>query len=88
MRDDPPEDITYHRYYCYPLSLQNKHHETNGYAGFNIYDQKLADEFNEKTGLVETFQGYGMLDKGNFDYKLTCLKREEWEFFLDLYYLP
>ena len=88
VRDDPPKSLTYHRYLCYPVGLQDKYFETNGYAGFNIYDQKLANKFIQGTGLVETFQGYGTLDKDHFEYKLTALNRDNWEFFLDLYYLP
>ena len=88
VRDNPPESLTYCRYFCYPVGLQDKYLETNGYADFNIDDQKLADEFIQRTGLVEMFQGYGTLDEDHFEYKLTTLDREDWEFFLNLYYLP
>ncbi len=36
VRDDPPEDLTYQRYLCYPLKHQFQHRDTEGYAGFNI----------------------------------------------------
>ncbi len=45
------------------------------------------DEFRDRSGVVETFQGYGTLDADNFDYKHTSLTREDWEFFLDIIYL-
>ncbi len=61
VRDELPENLMYHRYH--PANLQNKYFETEGYAGFNIFDQRLADKFNDRTGLVETFQGYRTLDK-------------------------
>ena len=46
------------------------------------------DEFRDRSGVVEMFQGYRTLDADNFDYKHTALTREDWEFFLDIIYLP
>ena len=46
------------------------------------------DEFRDRSGLVEMFQGYGTLDADNFDFKNTALSIEDWEFFLDIIYLP
>ncbi len=45
------------------------------------------DEFRDRSGLVEMFQGYGTLDADNFDFKNTALSIEDWEFFLDVIYL-
>ncbi len=88
VREEPPENLMYHRYICYPVGLQDTYHETDSYAGFNIYDHSLADKFRDRTGVVETFQGYRTLDADNFDFKLTALDRDAWEFFLDVTYLP
>ncbi len=88
VREELPENLMYHRYICYPAGLQDTYCETDSYSGFNIYDQRLADEFRDRTGLVETFQRYGTLDIDNFDYKSTALNRDDWEFFLDISYFP
>ena len=88
VREELPENLTYHRCICYPVGLQDAYHETDGYTGFNIYDQRLANEFRDRTGIVETFQGYRTLDADNFDFKSTAINREDWEFFLDITYLP
>ena len=55
VRDEPPESLMYHRYICFPEGLQTFYNTTHRYAGFNIYDQKLADEFRDRSGVVETF---------------------------------
>ncbi len=88
VREEPPENLMYHRYIYFPEGLQACYNTTHRYAGFNIYDQRLVDKFRDRSGVVETFQGYGTLDADNFNYKHTALPREDWEFFLDIIYLP
>ncbi len=87
VQDEPPENLTYHQYICFPNVLQKHFNATHGYAGFNIFDQRLADELRDRSGIVEIFQGYGTLDANNFEYKNTSLTIEDWEFFLDIIHL-
>ncbi len=88
VRNEPCENIAYCRYICYPVGLQATYHLSDSYTSFHIYDQRLADEFRDRSGVVEMFQGYRTLDADNFDFKLMALTREDWEFFLDITYLP
>ncbi len=88
VQNKPPENLTYQQYICFPNILQKHFNTTHRYAGFNIFDQKLADELRDRSGIVETFQGYGTLDTDNFKYKNTTLTIEDWEFFLDVIHLP
>ena len=88
VQEEPPENLTYHRYLCFPNVLQKHFHATQGYTGFNIFDQRLADELQDRLGIIEMFQGYRTLDADNFEYKNTALMIEDWEFFLDVIHLP
>ena len=88
VQDEPPENLTYCWYICFPNVLQKHFNATHRYAGFNIFDQRLVDELRDGSRIVETFQGYRTLDTNNFEYKNITLTIEDWEFFLDIIHLP